>query len=62
MESVNISYFIPFASTFITMILLIAVSAYLSSFKANKIRPVEAIRNDSPDKHYAVKYGTSENY
>lgn len=59
MESVNVSYFIPFASTFITMMLLIAVSAYLSSFKANKIRPVEAIRNDLPDKHHAVKDGTS---
>lgn len=59
MESVNVSYFIPFVSTFITMMLLIAVSAYLSSFKANKIRPVEAIRNDSCESQHKINTNTS---
>lgn len=53
MDSTRASYAVPFVSTFVVMIFLIALSSYLSALKTNKIKPVEAMRetNESSTVH-----------
>lgn len=44
MESLKISYAVPFISTFIVMTAFITLSSFLSTLKTSKIKPVQAIK------------------
>lgn len=61
MEKMNISHSFSSILTFVLLIFVIILASFLSSLKSNRIRPVEAIRNEIPSYNFQIKKHAEEN-